>query len=69
MAVERKDGRVNFVSQDREGNLIIGNGCETKIDEYRGTPFLFCEHNKFVRREEINFEKSKKFLKRRINIY
>lgn len=56
--LERKDGRINFVSQDKDENVAIGSDCDPEPKEDKGIPYFRCKINNISKKEKINFDKA-----------
>lgn len=58
ITLERKDGRINFVTQDKDENVVIGCGCNSEPKEDKGIPYFRCERNNISKKEKMNLKEA-----------
>lgn len=53
--IPRKDGRINFISMDNNGNISYGKECNTDVKMVNGYPALACSGGGVSQRQRIDF--------------
>ena len=51
----KKDGRMNFLSLDNQGNTSYGEDCDSKVVIINGQPLAVCVSGKITRKRNIDF--------------
>jgi len=53
--IVKKDGRMNFLSLDNQGNTSYGEDCDSNIVTINGQPVAACVRGKITRNRKIDF--------------